>query len=109
MRSIFTTFKVSVNDVIEGTSIDEKGHSRTKIVMFVNARGDTPVGEYKNEYVWRMAFEEDEHGEAKISEWSEYVDVGMARDFYPRLIGEVRRRAAEKEASVKVQDSNVAS
>lgn len=57
--------------------------------MFVSAVGDTPVGEYKNEYVWKMAF--DENGE-KVRQWEEYVDVGMTRDFYPLLKGEIVKR-----------------
>lgn len=63
---------------------------KKKIVLFVSARGDTPVGEYNNEYVWKLAF--DETGE-KVSEWTEYVDVGMTRDFYPLLKGEMVKRA----------------
>jgi hypothetical protein len=69
MKHIFQNFQVTVDDVIEGKS--ENG-DRKKIVMFVRARGDTPVGEYINEYVWRMGF--DESGE-KVDEWAEYVDV----------------------------------
>lgn len=91
MKSVFTSFQVTVDDVIEGTSTDQ----RKKIVMFVRAKGDTPVGEYKNEYVWKMAFDESEQ---KVSEWEEYVDVGMTRDFYPLLKGEMfkRMQAAKK-------------
>lgn len=71
-------------------------HERKKIVMFISAHGDTPVGEYKNEYVWKMAFEE---GGEKVCEWVEFVDVGMARDFYPLLKGEMIRRAQEGSAT----------
>lgn len=67
-----------------------------KIVMFVSALGDTVVGEYRNEYVWRMKF--DEAGE-KIAEWQEFVDAGMLRDFFPKLKAELVRKAelAKKE------------
>ena len=35
---------------------------------------------------WKMGFEENKEDEVmRISEWSEYVDVGMARDFAPKL------------------------
>lgn len=85
MATIFTSFNVTVNDVVEDAEAN-------KIVMFVSARGDTPIGEYKNEYVWKMEF--DEAGE-KVEKWTEFVDVGMARDFYPKLVGEIKRRAAE--------------
>ncbi|CAO2657167.1 Nn.00g032930.m01.CDS01 [Neocucurbitaria sp. VM-36] len=92
MKSIFNSFQITVNDVIEGTSetSTEGNGQRKKIVMFVSARGGTPVGEYKNDYVWKMAFEEKG---ARVSEWVEYVDVGMTRDFYPLLMGEMARRA----------------
>lgn len=69
MKSIFTSFKVTVTDAIEGAGQDGE---RKKIVMYVSAAGDTPVGEYRNEYVWKMGF--DESGE-RVSEWVEYVDV----------------------------------
>jgi len=87
MATIFTSFKVTVNDVIEDSEAK-------KIVMFVSARGDTPIGEYRNEYVWKMEF--DQEGE-KVDRWTEFVDVGMVRDFYPKLVGEMKRRAAEGE------------
>ncbi|KAF2656681.1 hypothetical protein K491DRAFT_596438 [Lophiostoma macrostomum CBS 122681] len=83
MKTLFTSFAITVNDTIE--DLEKK-----KIVVFVSAKGDTPVGEYNNEYVWNIGF--DESGE-KISEWTEYVDAGMARDFYPKLMGEMKRRA----------------
>ena len=100
MRSIFTSFHVTVNDVIEGmSSAAESGEvQKKKIVMFVSARGDTPVGEYKNEYVWKMAF--DESGE-RVSEWTEYVDVGMTRDFYPLLKEEIIKRAKATAGTAK--------
>ena len=112
MKSIFTSFSITVNDVIEGTSeVSSAGDDgaiakggiveRKKIVMFVSARGDTPVGEYRNEYVWKMAFEE---GGTRVSEWVEYVDVGMTRDFYPLLRGEMMRRAKGAAAAVKVEE-----
>jgi hypothetical protein len=63
--------------------------------MFVTARGDTAVGEYKNEYVWKTAFKE---GSEKICEWSEFVDVGVSRDFLPKLQGEIARKIKEGRA-----------
>lgn len=100
ISTIFTSFKIVVDDVIEG--ISEDGSKR--IVMYVSAFGESPVGEYRNQYVWKMGFEE---GGERISEWSEFVDVGVARDFYPLLKGEMLRRVAVKEkdedASVEAQ------
>ncbi|OAL52782.1 hypothetical protein IQ07DRAFT_585887 [Pyrenochaeta sp. DS3sAY3a] len=105
MNGIFTSFKLAVHDVIEGTSstsgesTEDQGastvHEKKKIVMYISARGDTPVGEYKNEYVWKMGFED---GGERVCEWVEYVDVGMARDFYPLLKAEMIRRAQEGSA-----------
>lgn len=83
MNGLFTSFAITVTDTVEDLA-------NRKIVMFVSAKGETPVGQYNNEYVWKMGF--DESGE-KISEWVEYVDAGMARDFYPKLMGELKRRA----------------
>lgn len=89
MSSVFSSFHVEVNDVIEG--VDEEG--KVRIVMYVSARGETGVGIYNNEYVWSMGFEHGDRG--RIERWSEFVDVGVARDFYPRLRGEIERRAVE--------------
>ncbi|KAF1934095.1 uncharacterized protein M421DRAFT_253 [Didymella exigua CBS 183.55] len=99
ISAIFTSFKIAVDDVIEGTSSD----GSKRIVMYVSAFGESPVGEYKNQYVWKMGFTED--GEL-IKEWTEFVDVGVARDFYPKLKGEMVKRAAASEnegAAVKSQ------
>ncbi|KAL1595709.1 hypothetical protein SLS60_009398 [Paraconiothyrium brasiliense] len=96
MKSVFTSFELSVDDVIEGISQDEQGVERRKIVIFASAKGQTPVGEYRNEYVWKMGFEE---GGQRVSEWIEYVDVGMARDFFPKLAAEMKRRAGERVSS----------
>lgn len=99
---MFRNFEVQVQECIEGR--DEDGGER--IVLLVKARGDTMVGEYRNEYVWFVGFEDEvqeagwaggegveagkEGGKWKrISSWTEYVDAGMVRDFYPRLRGAV--------------------
>jgi hypothetical protein len=98
MKSVFNSFKITVNDIIEGvsdTEVDSRSggqNGKKKIVMFVTATGDTTVGEYRNEYVWRMAFEE---GGDRVCEWSEFVDVGVSRDFMPKLKGEIARKMAE--------------
>jgi hypothetical protein len=93
MKSIFTSFHITVNDVIEETSDSEWSEEgrKKKIVMYVTARGDTAVGEYKNEYVWKMAFED---GGKRICEWSEFVDVGVSRDFMPKLKAGVAMKMA---------------
>lgn len=91
ISQIFTSFKVIVDDVIEGTS---SLTNQKSIIMYISALGESSVGEYRNQYVWKMGFEE---GGERIKEWSEFVDVGVARDFYPLLKGEMVRRAEKGE------------
>ena len=66
-----------------------------KVVMYLKARADTLVGEYVNEYVWFMEFKGGVGEEALITGWREFVDVGVNRDFFPKLLGEMRKRKAE--------------
>ncbi|KAF2815077.1 uncharacterized protein BDZ99DRAFT_363536, partial [Mytilinidion resinicola] len=75
MASVFANFSLTVTDVVEDVVA-------RKISMWLEARGDTAAGEYVNEYVWNMEF--DEAGQ-QIVGWREFVDVGMARDFFPKL------------------------
>ncbi|KAF2501447.1 hypothetical protein BU16DRAFT_522420 [Lophium mytilinum] len=89
MHSVFANFSLTVTDCVEDVAA-------RKISMWLEARGDTAAGEYVNEYVWNMEF--DEAGE-KIVGWREFVDVGMARDFFPRLMVEVRKRREEEAAA----------
>lgn len=81
---VFSSFTITVTDVIEGVSeypapTDEQDGfvQKKKIIMYVNARGDTPIGEYVNQYVWKMGFEE---GGERVNEWEEYVDVVSGDD-----------------------------
>lgn len=41
MKELFSSFHVSVKDVIEGTSVDAEGKEQVKIVMYIEACGDT--------------------------------------------------------------------
>lgn len=92
LASIFHNFQLNVTDVVEDLGA-------RKICMWLEARADTVVGEYRNEYVWNMEF--DEAGE-QIVGFKEFVDAGMVRDFYPRLKEELgRRMAAGKEVEGK--------
>ena len=59
-----------------------------KICMWLLVKGDTLAGEYNNEYVWNMEF--NKSGE-KIVEWKEFVDVGVTRDFLPKLRKEMQK------------------
>ncbi|KAF2632522.1 hypothetical protein BU25DRAFT_382017 [Macroventuria anomochaeta] len=82
ISAIFTSFK-----------LEEK-----RIVMYVSAFGESPMGDYRNQYVWKMGFTSDG---SQISSWSEFVDVGVARDFYPLLKREMVRRAEAAEGKRK--------
>ena len=95
---IFHNFELIVHDVIEDVAA-------RKIVMHLTARADTAAGEYLNEYVWFMEFEgegegkTEADGECKIKLWKIYVDVGVNRDFWPKLKAardKVNGQAAEK-------------
>ena len=70
----FRNFSLTVYETIE--DVQQK-----KIVMHLKARADTAAGEYLNEYMWILTFDE----EGKIADQKEYVDVGVNRDFFPKL------------------------
>lgn len=94
MAEVFTSFKIVVDDVVEGVSDD----GANKIVVYISAFGKSPVGEYRNQYIWKMGFTDDG---ALIREWSEFVDVGVARDFYPLLKGEIIKRRGEQRVGLE--------
>jgi|SRR5690242_9046966 len=85
LAAVFTSFSIVVDDVIEGTN----DAGATRIVMYVSAFGETAAGPYRNQYVWRMGFSEDG---GLIKEWTEFVDVGVARDYYPKLKEEIIKK-----------------
>jgi hypothetical protein len=87
LKPIFRNFSLTVTELLEDVE-------QRKVCVWLLARADTEVGKYRNEYVWLMEF--DESGE-NIVGMKEFVDVGMARDFWPKLKGEMARREAEKE------------
>jgi hypothetical protein len=60
----------------------------------------TLAGEYNNEYVWNMEF--NKSGE-KIVGWKEFIDVGVARDFLPKLRKEMQK---ENEKQMGENDYN---
>ena len=70
----FRNFSLTVYEIIE--DVEQK-----KIMMHLKARADTAAGEYVNEYMWVLKFDE----QGKISDQKEYVDVGVNRDFLPKL------------------------
>ena len=73
LRAIFHNFSLTVSETIEEGS---------RLCMFLSARADTVAGEYVNEYVWLLDF--DENG-TKILNTKEYSDTLMAKEFYPKL------------------------
>lgn len=72
---IFSNFDLTVQDIVE----DREAH---RIVMWLKARADTMAGEYVNEYMWTLDF--DETGE-RIVRMHEFVDTVVNRDFWPKL------------------------
>lgn len=72
---VFSNFNLTVQDTVE----DKDAH---RIVMWLKAQADTLAGEYKNEYMWTLDF--DETGE-KIVRMHEFVDTLVNRDFWPKL------------------------
>ena len=75
VAKVYQNFELTCHELVEDVSA-------RKIVMWLKARADTLVGEYVNEYIWTLEF--DEAGD-KIVWQKEYVDVGMLRDFWPKL------------------------
>ena len=75
LKPIFRNFSLIINDVIE----DTEGR---RMCMYLRARADTLAGEYVNEYMWTLDF--DETG-TKITANKEFVDTVMNRDFWPKL------------------------
>lgn len=75
LSGVFQNFSCTINDLIE----DKQAN---RICLYLSARGDTVVGEYVNEYMWLLDF--DESGE-KITCSKEYSDTALARDFFPKL------------------------
>ena len=65
LRAIFHNFSLVINDLLE-----DKDNRR--ICMSLSARADTAAGEYINEYMWLLDF--DESG-TKITRSKEYSDT----------------------------------
>ncbi|KAK4543483.1 hypothetical protein LTR36_005626 [Oleoguttula mirabilis] len=87
LKLIFHNFCLTINDVVE----DEKAR---RICMWLSARADTAAGEYINEYMWTLDF--DETG-TKITKVNEFVDTVVNRDFWPRLSEAMRAHQADRQ------------
>jgi ketosteroid isomerase-like protein len=81
LKTVFQNFNLDVHEVIEDVEA-------RKVVMWLSARADTAAGEYVNEYMWVLEF--DESGE-KVVEVKEFVDTVMQREFWPKLQESMRR------------------
>lgn len=92
-KAVFQNLRLEVTDVVEDVP-------NRKICMWLLTKADTLAGEYNNEYVWNIEF--NESGE-KIVGWKEFVDVGTARDFLPKLRKELQK---EKEKQMGESASN---
>ncbi|MCJ1288687.1 hypothetical protein MMC34_000216 [Xylographa carneopallida] len=75
LHPIFKNFSLTVEDMLE--DIEAR-----RICMWLYAKADTAAGQYLNEYVWILQF--DESGKQIISQ-KEYVDTLMQKEFYPKL------------------------
>ncbi|CAL8578710.1 hypothetical protein XPA_004480 [Xanthoria parietina] len=95
LRTIFRNFSLTLDELIE----DASNPQQPRICMWLSAKADTAAGEYVNEYVWLLDF--DESGE-RIVRTKEYSDNVMARDFFPKL-KEAMGRERERKAAETVQ------
>lgn len=85
LRPVFQNFSLTVHDVIEDR---EAG----RICMWLSARADTAVGEYVNEYMWTMDF--DESGR-KLTQIRDFVDTVVNKEFWPKLVAAMKLNSAE--------------
>jgi hypothetical protein len=84
LRAIFHNFSITIKDLLED-------HEANRICLSLNARADTMAGEYVNEYMWLLDF--DETGK-KITLSQEYSDTVMERDFFPKLKAAMEKHQA---------------
>jgi hypothetical protein len=90
LTAVFLNFELTVHDIVED-------RDARRLVMWLKARADTLAGEYVNEYMWTLDF--DETGE-KIVCMREFVDTIVNREFWPKVAGvlkEIRRKQMEEE------------
>lgn len=86
LRAIFHNFSLKINDLLEDKDAN-------RVCLSLNARANTMVGEYVNEYMWLLDF--DETG-SKILLSQEFSDTVMERDFYPKLKAAMEKQQAEQ-------------
>ena len=79
LKPIFSNFSLTVHDLLED-------RDTRRISMYLTARADTLVGEYINEYMWSLDFDDT----GKITRATEFVDTVMNRDFWPKLLSAMK-------------------
>jgi len=84
LKPIFENFSLSIKDIVE----DRESH---RICMWLSARADTAAGEYINEYMWTMDF--DETGK-ELMQVREFVDTVVNKEFWPKLVVAVKKHGA---------------
>jgi len=90
LKPIFDNFSLTVNDVVED-------RESRRICMSLSARADTAAGEYINEYMWTMDF--DESGR-KLMQVREFVDAVVNKEFWPKLVVAMKaHRTGEQSAN----------
>jgi len=82
LKPIFSNSSLIVNDVVDDTE-----HRR--ICMYLRARADTLAGEYDNDYMWTLDFNETG---TKITKVQGFVDTVMNRDLWPKLSAAMKER-----------------
>lgn len=80
LKPIFHNFSLTINDTLEDKET-------RRLCMWLSARADTAAGEYVNEYMWTLTF--DESG-TRIMRMNEFVDTVQNRDFWPKLAAAMR-------------------
>ncbi|KAH9845793.1 Cytochrome-P450 [Teratosphaeria destructans] len=86
LKAIFHNFELTVRDWLEDVPA-------RRIVMYLQARADTEAGEYVNEYMWTLDF--DESGE-RVVRSTEFVDAVVNVQFWPKLAAAMRRHAEQQ-------------
>jgi hypothetical protein len=84
LKPIFRNFSLTINDLLED-------REARRICLWLSARADTAAGEYINEYMWTMEF--DESGR-KLVHVREFVDTVVNKEFWPKLVSAMKTNSA---------------
>ena len=85
LKPIFHNFSLTINDLLED-------REARRICLWLSARADTAAGEYINEYMWTMKF--DESGR-KLVHVREFVDTVVNKEFWPKLVTAMKTDSAK--------------